>query len=108
VLHGRIAQRFHAMLAAGLVEEVVHLRARHALHAGLPSMRAVGYRQVWETLEGAAPSSSLAERGIAATRQLAKRQLTWLRAMQEVVRLDCLRPDLVDEVAGRVERFLAV
>jgi tRNA dimethylallyltransferase len=106
VLHGRIAQRFHAMLAAGLVEEVVRLRARHALHAGLPSMRAVGYRQVWETLEGAAPSSSLAERGIAATRQLAKRQLTWLRAMQEVVRLDCLRPDLAAEVAGRVERFL--
>jgi tRNA dimethylallyltransferase len=106
VLHERIAQRFHAMLAAGLVDEVVRLRARHALHAGLPSMRAVGYRQVWETLEGAAPESTLAERGIAATRQLAKRQLTWLRAMPDVVRLDCLRPDLADEVAGRVERYL--
>jgi tRNA dimethylallyltransferase len=106
VLHERIAQRFRAMLAAGLVDEVVGLRARHALHAGLPSMRAVGYRQVWETLEGAASAATLAERGIAATRQLAKRQLTWLRAMQDVVRVDCLRPGLADEVAGRVERFL--
>jgi tRNA dimethylallyltransferase len=106
VLHARVAQRFHAMLAAGLVDEVVGLRARHALHAGLPSMRAVGYRQVWETLEGAASAATLAERGIAATRQLAKRQLTWLRAMQDVVRVDCLRPGLADEVAGRVERFL--
>lgn len=105
-LHERIAQRFRAMLAAGLVDEVVGLRARHALHAGLPSMRAVGYRQVWETLEGAASAATLADRGIAATRQLAKRQLTWLRAMQDVVRVDCLRPDLADEVAGRVEGFL--
>jgi len=105
-LHQRIAQRFRAMLDAGLVDEVVGLRARHALHAGLPSMRAVGYRQVWETLEGAASAATLADRGIAATRQLAKRQLTWLRAMQDVVRVDCLRPDLADEVAGRVEDFL--
>ncbi len=105
-LHERIAQRFRAMLAAGLVDEVVGLRARHALHAGMPSMRAVGYRQVWETLEGAASAATLAERGIAATRQLAKRQLTWLRAMQDVVRVDCLRPGLADEVAGRVEGFL--
>ena len=106
VLHRRIEERFHAMLGAGLVEEVVSLRARHALAAGLPSMRAVGYRQVWETLEGAAPASTLPARGIAATRQLAKRQLTWLRAMREVERVDCLRPDLAKEVAGRVERFL--
>ncbi|MBL0141771.1 MAG: tRNA (adenosine(37)-N6)-dimethylallyltransferase MiaA [Betaproteobacteria bacterium] len=106
VLHGRIEARFHAMLAAGLVEEVASLRERHALEAGLPSMRAVGYRQVWETLDGIAPESTLAQRGIAATRQLAKRQLTWLRAMREVERLDCLRPDLADEVTGRVERFL--
>lgn len=106
VLHRRIEERFLAMLAAGLVEEVVSLRARHALAAGLPSMRAVGYRQVWETLEAAAPASTLPERGIAATRQLAKRQLTWLRAMREVERVDCLRPDLATEVAGRMERFL--
>ena len=69
-------------------------------------MRAVGYRQVWEVLEGAASREALAERGIAATRQLAKRQLTWLRGRGDGVRLDCLRPDLAGEVAGRVGRFL--
>ena len=106
VLHRRIEERFRAMLSAGLVEEVVALRVRYALDAGLPSMRAVGYRQVWETLEGLAPESTLEARGIAATRQLAKRQLTWLRSMRDVERLDCLRPDLATEVAGRVERFL--
>jgi len=106
VLHRRIEERFRAMLAAGLVDEVERLRARYALDAGLPSMRAVGYRQVWETLEGREPAATLEARGIAATRQLAKRQLTWLRAMGGVERLDCLRPDLADEVAGRVERFL--
>jgi len=94
------------MLAAGLVEEVRALRARHALDAGMPSMRAVGYRQVWETLEGAAPAATLEARGIAASRQLAKRQLTWLRAMREAERVDCLRPRLAEEVAGRVGRFL--
>jgi tRNA dimethylallyltransferase len=106
VLHRRIEHRFRAMLAAGLVREVVKLRSRHAIDATLPSMRAVGYRQVWETLEGLATESTLEARGIAATRQLAKRQLTWLRAMREVERLDCLRPDLAGEVAGRVDRFL--
>ncbi len=105
-LHARIGERFRAMLAAGLVREVESLRARHSLRAGLPSMRAVGYRQVWDTLEASAPESTLEPRGIAATRQLAKRQLTWLRAMRGVERLDCLRPDLAIEVAGRVERFL--
>jgi tRNA dimethylallyltransferase len=106
VLHRRIEERFRAMLAAGLVEEVEGLRARYALDAGLPSMRAVGYRQVWETLEGREPAATLEARGIAATRQLAKRQLTWLRAMGGVERLDCLRPDLAEEVAGRVAAFL--
>jgi tRNA dimethylallyltransferase len=106
VLHRRIEERFRAMLAAGLVEEVERLRARYALDAGLPSMRAVGYRQVWETLEGREPAATLEARGIAATRQLAKRQLTWLRAMGGVERLDCLRPGLAEEVAGRVAAFL--
>ena len=68
-------------------------------------MRAVGYRQAWETLEGGAPSETLEARGIAATRQLAKRQLTWLRAMEGLERFDCLRPDLAEAVAERVERF---
>jgi tRNA dimethylallyltransferase len=107
VLHRRIEERFRAMLAAGLVAEVEGLRARFALHSGLPSMRAVGYRQVWETLEGEAPAATLEARGVAATRQLAKRQLTWLRAMRGVERLDCLRADLPARVAALVDGFLA-
>jgi tRNA dimethylallyltransferase len=104
-LHERIARRFREMLGAGLVAEVVTLRARHALGANVPSMRAVGYRQVWDTLEGAQPAETLEARGIAATRQLAKRQLTWLRGMQGLERFDCLRADLAQAVAARVERF---
>ncbi len=83
-LHARIAARFDAMLEAGLVEEVRALRRRHALHAGLPSMRCVGYRQVWSHLDGAYDRGTLREKGVAATRQLAKRQLTWLRSLPEV------------------------
>jgi tRNA dimethylallyltransferase len=105
-LHERIAARFRAMLAGGLVDEVVGLRARYRLHAGLPAMRAVGYRQVWDTLEGNAPEATLEARGIAATRQLAKRQLTWLRAMADVKRLDCLDPALAREALHRAEAFL--
>jgi tRNA dimethylallyltransferase len=82
-LHERIAQRFDAMLAAGFLEEVRALRARGDLHADLPSMRCVGYRQAWEALEGSWPLDSIRARGIAATRQLAKRQLTWLRGMDQ-------------------------
>ena len=82
-LHARIAQRFDDMLAAGLVDEVAALRARGDLSPELPSMRCVGYRQVWDTLDGRAPMATLRERGIAATRQLAKRQLTWLRGMPQ-------------------------
>ena len=107
VLHERIATRFAAMLASGLADEVRALQARYALHAELPSMRCVGYRQVWETLAGDKPEATLAARGIAATRQLAKRQLTWLRAMDDVERFDCLREDLAQAVAERAERYLA-
>ena len=107
VLHDRIRERFEAMLAEGLVEEVIALRKRYRLEPGLPSMRAVGYRQVLETLEGSRPASTLAERGIAATRQLAKRQLTWLRAMDDVERFDCLREDVAQAVEERVARFIA-
>jgi tRNA dimethylallyltransferase len=106
VLHARIAERFRAMLAAGLIAEVEGLRTRFALDARMPSMRAVGYRQAWDTLDGRAPHSTLEERGIAATRQLAKRQLTWLRAMQRLERYDALRPDLAQAVRERVARFL--
>jgi tRNA dimethylallyltransferase len=80
-LHRRIAARFDAMLAAGLVEELQALRKRHDLRDDLPSMRCVGYRQAWEYLEGGCDRKALRERGIAATRQLAKRQLTWLRRL---------------------------
>ena len=106
-LHRRIAERFRAMLAAGLLEELAALRERHRLHASLPSMRSVGYRQAWDVLEGAAPADTLEARGTAATRQLAKRQLTWLRAMDDVERFDCLRPDLAQAVARRAGEFLS-
>lgn len=92
-LHTRIAQRFDAMLAAGLLDEVRALRERPGMHAGLPSMRCVGYRQAWETLEQGSPLPALRERGIAATRQLAKRQLTWLRAMPQREVIPCDAPD---------------
>ena len=95
VLHRRIAARFDAMLADGLVAEVRSLRERYpALTATLPSMRCVGYRQAWEMLDGTLPSGELRDRGIFATRQLAKRQITWLRGMTELTRIDCLRSDL--------------
>jgi tRNA dimethylallyltransferase len=80
-LHRRIAERFEAMLRGGLVEELRSLRARHALNDRLPSMRCVGYRQAWGFLEGEFGADALRDQGIAATRQLAKRQLTWLRSL---------------------------
>jgi tRNA dimethylallyltransferase len=78
-LHARIAARFAAMLDAGLLDEVAALRARGDLHPGLPSMRAVGYRQVWDHLDGVLDREAMCAAAIAATRQLARRQLTWLR-----------------------------
>lgn len=102
VLHDRIAQRFDAMLAGGLMSELVGLRERYRLSANLPSMRCVGYRQAWQVLEGEMPASEFRDRGIFATRQLAKRQLTWLRGFAEVEFFDCLLPDLGE----RVGRFL--
>jgi tRNA dimethylallyltransferase len=80
-LHRRIAERFERMLRDGLVEELAALRKRHDLHPGLPSMRCVGYRQAWSFLEGEYGESELRAKGIAATRQLAKRQMTWLRGL---------------------------
>lgn len=107
VLHERIARRFDAMLAAGLVDEVRALRAKYRLDAALPSMRCVGYRQAWEHLEGALDATQLRERGIHATRQLAKRQLTWMRAMDDLQVIDCIAADAADELAHAVERALA-
>ena len=107
VLHARIAQRFDAMLAAGLVDEVRALRRKYRLHAGLPSMRCVGYRQVWDYLEGRSDRAALREKGIAATRQLAKRQLTWLRSWPGAETFDCLADDLVARVARAAETALS-
>ena len=84
VLHQRIAQRFRQMMEQGFVDEVIALRSRGDLHLDLPAMRAVGYRQVWEYLEGRWRDDEVVERGIIATRQLAKRQLTWLRNWSEL------------------------
>jgi tRNA dimethylallyltransferase len=87
-LHQRIAERFDAMLRAGLVEELRRLRERYRISAGMPSMRTVGYRQAWQFLEGEIDATGLRERGAAATRQLAKRQLTWLRSFRDVERIE--------------------
>lgn len=99
VLHARIEARFDAMLGGGLLDEVERLRSRGDLHPGLPSIRCVGYRQVWEYLDGHCDFATMRERGIAATRQLCKRQLTWLRSTPERLVVDCLAPDYVDQVA---------
>jgi tRNA dimethylallyltransferase len=106
-LHERIAQRFDAMLDAGLVDEVKALRARGDLHADLPSMRCVGYRQTWEALDGLWPMAELRDKGIFATRQLAKRQLTWLRSMPERQIVACDTPDALVQVLDRVRIFVA-
>lgn len=98
-LHERIARRFDAMLTGGLIEEVQALRARGDLHPGMPSIRCVGYRQVWEYLDGEAGYDTMRERGLAATRQLCKRQLTWLRSTPERIVVDCLAADYVEQVA---------
>jgi tRNA dimethylallyltransferase len=87
VLHERIAQRFDAMLELGLIDEVQALRQRYRLSAAMPSMRAVGYRQVWEYLEGRYDKETLKEKAVTATRQLAKRQLTWLRSFPGLQRI---------------------
>ena len=109
VLHARIATRFDQMLGssddAGIVAEVAGLRARGDLHPGLPSMRCVGYRQSWEYLDGAIDRAALRETGIIATRQLAKRQLTWLRSMPARIVIDCLGDNVADvmlkQLAGK-------
>jgi tRNA dimethylallyltransferase len=115
-LHARIARRFDAMLSAGLVQEVESLRARGDLHPGLPAMRCVGYRQVWAWLDGPAAANAasrgasrvaMIEQALAATRQLAKRQLTWLRAMPQRHAVDCLAPDALERVSAIIERLPA-
>jgi tRNA dimethylallyltransferase len=105
-LHERIAQRFDAMLRAGLVEELSELRKRHTLSATLPSMRCVGYRQAWQHLDGAYDRAALREQGIAATRQLAKRQLTWLRSLRGMTSFEPFRQSLVEQVGNALASAL--
>ena len=105
-LHGRIAERFEAMLEAGLLQEVQALRARGDLRADLPSMRCVGYRQAWQALDGEFPLPQLRERGVAATRQLAKRQLTWLRSMPQRRTMAADAPDTLAQLLAQVDHLL--
>jgi tRNA dimethylallyltransferase len=107
VLHQRIAARFDAMLEQGLVAEVEALRARYALAPNLPSMRCVGYRQAWQYLDGEMDFATLRDKGIFATRQLAKRQLTWLRGMENVSEFDCLADDLATRVRAHIDTALS-
>ena len=94
VLHARIEQRFHAMMAEGFVEEVQGLYQRGDLHIDLPSMRCVGYRQLWPYIEGSCSLDEAIFKGIVATRQLAKRQITWLRGWEGLEVFDSLSKDL--------------
>ena len=111
-LHERIAQRFDAMLATGFLDEVKALRARGDLHADLPSMRCVGYRQAWEyldsrealSLDGTAAISELRDKGVFATRQLAKRQITWLRSMPQRRVVACDEPTALQQVLDIVQK----
>lgn len=111
-LHARIARRFDAMLAAGFLDEVQRLRARGDLRADLPSMRCVGYRQAWDLLDAQAgdapfPVERLRELGVNATRQLAKRQITWLRSMPARHIVPCDHPDALAQVLRQVDALIA-
>lgn len=105
-LHQRIAERFAKMLEQGFIEEVEALRARSDLHLGLPSMRAVGYRQVWQYLDGDGDRATLLEKGIAATRQLAKRQLTWMRSWQNLLWIQSDHAELLPLTLAASSAFL--
>lgn len=106
VLHERIEQRFDVMMQAGFIDEIKVLHSRSDLNAELPSMRAVGYRQAWNWLEGNCTSEQMRERAIAATRQLAKRQLTWLRRETGGIWYDLQSDSAWAEVFGALEEFL--
>ncbi|WP_232298329.1 tRNA (adenosine(37)-N6)-dimethylallyltransferase MiaA [Alteromonas abrolhosensis] len=102
VLHERIATRFDMMLEQGFEKEVVKLYERSDLHEDLPSIRSVGYRQMWQYLDGQLSYAEMRERGIIATRQLAKRQLTWLRGWEQVTWLDTFANDNLTKITAKV------
>lgn len=106
LLHGRIEQRFRLMLEQGFLDEVKALRERGDLHLNMPSMRSVGYRQAWLYLDGEYDYEEMVNRGIYATRQLAKRQITWLRSWQDLEWLDSLNPDLIPDTVQQVQEFI--
>ncbi len=105
-LHGRIAIRFAQMLNQGLLDEVEDLQRKYVLNSEMASMRCVGYRQAWQYLKGDIDKADLLEQGIAATRQLAKRQLTWLRGMPDNIEFDCLADNLDQQVLAAVRERL--
>ncbi len=105
-LHERIALRFDAMLSSGFMDEVKALRARGDLTPDLPSMRCVGYRQAWEALDGTSPMNELRDKGVFATRQLAKRQITWLRSMPQRRVVACDDPTALQQVLDLVDKML--
>ena len=105
-LHERIVRRFEDMLELGLITELRQLRQQYALELTMPSMRCVGYRQVWQYLDGEFGLATLREKSAAATRQLAKRQLTWLRSMKDVTAFDCLAEDVADQVLAHLRQAL--
>lgn len=102
VMHDRIRHRFQLMLEQGFIAEVEHLRARGDLDLAKPSMRAVGYRQIWEYLDGLLGRAEMIERAVAATRQFAKRQLTWLRADTAATWLDSSQPRVVEQAVAEL------
>ena len=104
LLSPRISQRYQQMIDQGLVAEVERLFARADLHVGLPSIRSVGYRQLWDYLEGEVALDAAIERAVIATRQLAKRQMTWLRSMPDRERVDCMDPKRADAVVDLVAK----
>ena len=105
-LHARIAQRFDAMLEMGFLDEVKTLRARGDLHPDLPALRSVGYRQAWEALDGLWPMAELRDKGVFATRQLAKRQITWLRSMPHRQVVACDDPTALEQVLHLARAFV--
>ena len=105
-LQALLAKRFHEMMEQGLVAEVQGLQKRYQLHEGLPSMRAVGYRQVWQYLAGMLTTQQMIEQSMIASRRLAKRQLTWLRSWQNHMVLPAYHADVVEQAYGHISVFL--